>query len=350
MSKLEIVQQSVEQSNRKMLDDLMRVEQAEMLTTLGSQLGAYLEEKLKAQLIEAQTQSEAKIHEKLDHIEKNLILQQPSVRDFTKQIYPHIEATIKRCETTEERQTKLEELLRQTDSIFADFVAATEETLAKQQKENNDLFLLTQTKIIKEYQGYQQLIHSDLEKLRQTEKSCQEMVAECRKMSEQFNRPYEAASKTLQELTETAKAQLQETKELAMKTVEESRTKFLKTFRRLDTALTAHPLLLFGGILLVTIVLSLLMNLAVNRWMTEKMLSNSIEVSAKTTEESLQPLLETIQEQTKSLNQTYQQSENWEFYLSTLPYDQAQKLRWKVQQQVIEQKQKIASQNLREHQ
>lgn len=350
MSKLETVQQSVEQSNKKMQDALIQAEQAEMVTMLGSQLGAYLEQKLKAKLIETQAQSEAKIHERLDHIEKNLILQQPSVKEFTKQVYPHIEATIIRCEATEERQTKLEELIRQMDSMFADFVAVTEEALAKQQKENDDLFLLTQTKIINEYRGYQQLIHSDLENLRQTEQSCQQMVAECRKMAEQFSRPYEMASKTVQELTETARVQVEETKELVMKAVEESRTKFLKTFRRLDTTLTSHPFLILGSMFLMTIVLSFLMNLATGRWLTEKMVSNSVEASTASTQESLQPILEKIQAQTKALDLTYQQSENWEYYLSTLPYDQAQKLRWKVQQQVLERKQKIANQSLRENQ
>jgi hypothetical protein len=350
MSKLEIVEQSVELSNRKMLDALMRAEQAEMLTTLGSQLGAYLEEKLKAQLSEAQSQGEAKTHEKLDHIEKNLILQQPSVSEFTKQVYPHIEATIKRCEATEERQTKLEELIRQTDAMFADFVSATEEVLAKQQRETNDLFLLTQTKIINDYKGYQQLIHADLENLRQTETSCQSMIAECRKLAEQFSRPYETATEALREMTMTARAQLQETKDLAVSTVEESRMKFLKTFRRLDTTLTSHPLLLLGSVLLTTIVLSLLMSLTMNHLLTERMVSRAVEASVTNTQERLEPVLERIQDQTKSLDQTYQQSENWEYYLSTLPYDQAQKLRWKVQQQVIERKQKIASQNLREHQ
>jgi hypothetical protein len=350
MSKLETVQQSVEQSNKKMQDVLMQAEQAEMVTMLGSQLGAYLEQKLKAKLIETQAQSAVKIHERLDHIEKNLILQQPSVKEFTKQVYPHIEATITRCETAEERQTKLEELLRQMDLMFAGFVAVTEETLTKQQKENNDLFLLTQTKIINEYQGYQQLIHSDLENLRKTEQSCQQMVAECRKMTEQFSRPYEMASKIVQELSETARVQVEETKEMAMKAVEESRTKFLKTFRRLDTTLTSHPFLILGSMFLMTIVLSFLMNLATGRWFTEKMVSNSIEASTANTQESLQPILEKIQAQTKALDLTYQQSENWEYYLSTLSYDQAQKLRWKVQQQVLERKQKIANQNLRAHQ
>nr|MBA2734994.1 hypothetical protein [Acidobacteriota bacterium] len=246
--------------------------------------------------------------------------------------------------------TKLEELIHQTDAMFADFVSVTEETLDKQQKENNDLFLLTQTKIINEYRGYEQLIHSDLENLRQTEKSCLRMVEECRKLAEQFSHPYETASETLQELAETARTQLQETKELAMDTVEESRMKFLTTFRRLDTTLTSHPLLLLGSVLLTTIILSLLVSLTMNRWLVARMVSSSVEAATATTEKSLRPILEKIQEQTKGLDETYQQSENWEHYLSTLPYDQAQKLRWKVQQQVLEKKQKMADRNLKGNQ
>jgi len=182
-----------------------------------------------------ESQNAAKLHERLEHIEKNLILQQPKVVEFTKQVYPHIEATIKRCEMTEERQTRLDEMIRQTEISLADFLDTTEETLAKQQKESNELSLLTQTKIINEFRGYQQLIQTDLQNLRYTEKSCQAMVAESRMLAKQFSRPYEMASETLQEMTETARSQLIEAGDLATKTMEESRLKFLKTFHRLDT-------------------------------------------------------------------------------------------------------------------
>ncbi|HKC65438.1 MAG TPA: hypothetical protein VKB86_17485 [Pyrinomonadaceae bacterium] len=89
-------------------------------------------------------------------------------------------------------------------------------------------------------------------------------------------------------------------------------------------------------------------NLVMNRWITEKMISQSIEASTAATQESLQPIIEKIQKQTRALDQTYKQSESWEYYLSTLPNDQAQKLRWKIQQQVLEKEQKITNQNVKE--
>jgi hypothetical protein len=267
------------------------------------------------------------------------------VIEFTKQVYPHIEATIKRCEEAAERQSNLEELIRQTEEMLAEYTQTIEQTLARQQKEGNDLFLQTQTRIINEYRGYQQLIHADLETMRGTEASCRKMVEECQRLAEQFGKPYELAGEAITNLAETARTQLFETRDTALQTMDQSKAQFVKTFRKLDGALTNHPILLIGCVLLMVGMFSASVNLLMNRWMTQRMVASSIH----NTQETLKPIVEKIQEQTRGLEQTYQQSENWEHYLSTLPYDQAQRLRWKVQQQVLEQKQKAAARMAKEN-
>src|SRR3712207_430655 len=57
------------------------------------------------------TEQLKQIGARLDHIEKNLILQQPNVVEFTKQVYPHIEAVLTKCETAEQRQAALEKVV-----------------------------------------------------------------------------------------------------------------------------------------------------------------------------------------------------------------------------------------------
>lgn len=329
MTKTEMVEQSVEQSKKKIADAIRQEREEEVRESPGNQVGTHL----------------ARIQERLDHIEKNLILQQPSVVEFTRQVYPHVEATIKRCEEAAERQSNLEEMVRQTEEMLAEYTQAVEQTLARQQKESNDLFLQTQTRIINEYRGYQQLIHADLDTLRGTEASCREMVEECRRLAEQFSKPYEVASEGITNIAETARTQLIETRDTALQTMDQTKARFLKTFRKLDGALTNHPLLLIGCVLLMVTMFSASVNLLLNRWTTRRM----ITASAETTQETLTPALEKIREQTKDLDHIHQQSENWDYYLSTLPHEQARRLRWKVQQQVLEQKQKAAARMAKEN-
>lgn len=301
-------------------------------------------EKLTA-LIERQAASHQSIYERLDHIERNLIAQQPNIAELTRQLYPHVEATVKRCEDAGQRQSKMEEQISQTEEMLAEYLLAVEERLAKQQKESDSLFLQTQTRIVNEFRGYQQLIHADLETLRGTEASCREMVEECRRLAEQFGKPYEAASEGIMNIAETARTQLIETRDTALQTMDQTKARFLKTFRKLDGALTNHPLLLIGCVLLMVTMLSGSVNLLLNRWMTQRM----ITASAEATQETLTPALEKIREQTKDLDHIHQQSENWDYYLSTLSHEQAQRLRWKVQQQLLEQKQKAAARMAKEN-
>lgn len=289
--------------------------------------------------------SHQSIYERLDHIERNLIAQQPNIAELTRQLYPHVEATVKRCEDAGQRQSKVEEQISQTEEMLAEYLLAVEDRLAKQQKESDSLFLQTQTRIVNEFRGYQQLIHADLETLRGTEASCREMVEECRRLAEQFGKPYEAASEAITKMAETARTQINETKDTALQTMDQSKAQFVKTFRKLDGALTNHPILLIGCVLLMVGMFSASVNLLMNRWMTQRMVASSIY----NTQETLKPIVEKIQEQTRGLEHTYQQSENWEHYLSTLPYDQAQRLRWKVQQHVLEQKQKAAARMAKEN-
>ncbi len=144
--------------------------------------------------------------------------------------------------------------------------------------------------------------------------------------------------------------QLIETKDTAMQAMDQSTARFIQTFRKLDGVLTNHPLLMIGCVLLMTIMLSASVNFLMNRWTTQRIIADSVQASEANTQEMLEPIIGKIQEQTKDLDQTYQQSANWEYYISTLPYDQAQRLRWKVQQQALEQKQKVAARMAKENQ
>jgi hypothetical protein len=73
------------------------------------------------------------------------------------------------------------------------------------------------------------------------------------------------------------------------------------------------------------------------------MIQKSIDSSTQTTQENLAPVIKKIEEQTRDLDQIYQGNENWEYYLSTVPVNQRDNFRWKIQQAAIERKHKIAS-------
>lgn len=59
----------------------------------------------------------------------------------------------------------------------------------------------------------------------------------------------------------------------------------------------------------------------------EGVITQSVEASTATTQETLKPVIEKIEEQTRNLDVIYQQSEAFELYLTTLPANQREKRR-----------------------
>lgn len=267
------------------------------------------------------------IHVRLDHIEKNLILQQPNVVEFTKQVYPHIEAVLTKCETAGQKQAALEKVVGEHEASVLENLEAMEGVIEKQKQDFAALAQLFQGRATRELQGYHQLIRDDLAKLLAAEKKCQESLTECRTLVQQVGRVYETASATVGELAEASTKHLNEVTETSVRTIEQARVKFVKTFRRLDTTLWDHPVLAFAMLVLMTAVLSTGITVLVGRFTTEQTVIRAVEASTMATQEALKPVLEKIERQTRSLDETYQQSEAFEHYLLTLPANQRDKKR-----------------------
>lgn len=267
------------------------------------------------------------IHVRLDHIEKNLILQQPNVVEFTKQVYPHIEAVLTKCETAGQKQAALEKVVGEHEASVLENLEVMEGVIEKQKQDFAALAQLFQGRATRELQGYHQLIRDDLAKLLAAEKKCQESLTECRTLVQQVGRVYETASATVGELAEASTKHLNEVTETSVRTIEQARVKFVKTFRRLDTTLWDHPILAFVMMVLMTAVLSTGITVLVGRFTTEQTVTRAVEESTMATQEALKPVLEKIERQTRHLDETYQQSEAFEHYLLTLPANQRDKKR-----------------------
>jgi hypothetical protein len=282
------------------------------------------------------------LHERLDHIEKNLILQQPDVVEFTKTVYPHLEAVTKRCATVEQKMQALEELARQYQAHMAENWATTDGVIEQQKDDFAAISQRFQGMATKELQGYHQLIRNDLARLLAAEKKCVETLAECRSLAQQVGQTYETASGSIQELAETATKHVNEVKDNSAKAIEQARTQFVRTFHRLDSTLWDHPLLGAVMMLILTVCLSAMTVWTLNRFTISRVINESVEASTTATQEALKPFLEKIERQTQSLDVTYQQSEAFEIYLRSLPANQRSKRRAELIEGVKSQKQPAA--------
>jgi hypothetical protein len=144
---------------------------------------------------------------------------------------------------------------------------------------------------------------------------------------QQVGRIYETASATVGELAEASTKHLKEVTEASVKTIDQARAKFVKTFRRLDTTLWDHPILLFAMMVLTTVVLSTGTSMVLSRFTTERTITTAVEASTTATQETLKPVIEKIERQTQSLDVTYQQSQAFEHYLLMLPAGQRDRKR-----------------------
>jgi ABC-type transporter Mla subunit MlaD len=218
----------------------------------------------------------SQIHGRLDHIEKNLILQQPNVVEFTKTVYPYLEAAVKRCEAVEQKLQALENMAGQFQAHMAENWAATDEIVEKQKKDFAGISQLFQGKATKELQGTLQSIRAELSKVLAAEKKCEEALAECRGLTKQVGQTYETASATIQELAETATKHVNEVKDNSAKAIDQARAKFVKTFRRLDATLSDHPLLIFAMLILMMAVVSAGATLLTAKFTNEEIITQSV--------------------------------------------------------------------------
>jgi hypothetical protein len=267
------------------------------------------------------------IHDRLDHIERNLILQQPNVIEFTKQVYPHIEAVIQKCGTAEQKQLALEKVVGEHEARMLENWQATDEIIERQKAEFTAISERLQGMAVRDLQGYHQEICNNMKTLLAAEKKCEAALAECRGLVRQVGQTYETASATVGELAESSMKHLSEVTESSVKAVERARQRFLKTFNGLDTALWEHPLLMFLAVVFMMAIVGAGSMVLVNRLTNEKVIERSVEASTATTKETLKPVIEKIEEQTRNLDVIYQQSEAFELYLTTLPANQREKKR-----------------------
>lgn len=268
-----------------------------------------------------------KLHERLDHIEKNLILQQPDVLEFVKTAYPYLEAATRRCEAVEQKLQSLEKMAEDYKAHMADNWEMTDGIIENQKNEFTAISQRFQGLATKDLQGILQSIRAELAKVLAAEKKCDEALAECRSLAQQVGRTYETASATIEELAETATKHVNEVKDNSAEAIDQARVKFVKTFRRLDTTLWDHPILGMALLAFMTIVLSTLTVLTLNSSTRDGEISQSVEASTTVTQQALKPVIEKIEKQTQNLDVIYQQSEAFELYLRTLPVNQRNKKR-----------------------
>ena len=282
------------------------------------------------------------IQGRLDHIEKNLIIQQPSVFEFTKQLYPHVETVFKKCETAGQRLLALEKMLDEHEAHMAENWKATDEIVERQKTEFTAISERFQGLAIRDLQGCLQQMRADLATVSRAEEKCEETLAECREAARQVLQIYKAASGTIQELAETSIMYINAERERSEEAIEQARVKFVNNFRRLDTTLWQSPLLGLAFTGIVVVLLSTMTVWMLNSFIGEGETRQSIKASTTATQEALKPMIEKIERQTQNLNVIYEQSEAFELYLRSLPANQRDRKRAELIQGAKRQKQKAA--------
>jgi hypothetical protein len=285
--------------------------------TMNEQLGQILEELKKFNL-------------RLEHVEKNLILQQPNIVEVTKQLYPHVEAVVNRCQATETRQNALEERMQTFEAYLDENLTATQTHLEKQTTDFKTLTEHLHSMTVNEYLGFSQTLVANVNVALRAEASCQSIVLECQTLAEQCSQGYETTSTTIKELAETSTAHLTKVRDDSARTIEQSRVRFVQMFRRLDMAVGGYPILAAMIALIVVVFISAGLTATMSWKLTNRMIATSAESSALTTQETLKPVLETIEKQTQGWETLYQQSEAFDYYLTTLPGNQRSKKRWEL--------------------
>jgi hypothetical protein len=297
--------------------------------TMSEQLGQILEELKKFNL-------------RLDHVEKNLILQQPNIVEVTKQLYPHVEAVVNKCQETEARQNALEERMLTHEAYLEDKLDATQTQLDKQATAYETLTEHLHAKTVKQYQRFSQNLVANVKVALRVEKSCQTIVLECRTLAQQCSQGYETSNTTIKELVETSTTHLTKVRDDSARTIEQSRVQFVQTFRHLNMTVGGHPVLAVLTAFFLVVLLSAGVTATMGWTMTNRMVAQSAEASALTTQETLKPVLETIEKQTQGWDSLYQQSEAFDYYLNTLPGNQRSRKRWELIEGMRKQKLKEA--------
>lgn len=280
------------------------------------------------------------IQGRLDHIEKNLIIQQPSVFEITKQLYPHMETVFKKCETAGQRLLALEKMLDEHEAHMAENWKATDEIVERQKTEFTAISERFQGLAIKDLQGCLQQMRAELATGLAAEERCKETLAECREAARHVLQIYKAAGGAIQELTKTSTEHINEMRESSEKAIEQARVKFVNNFRRLDTTLWESPLLSLVLTGIMVVFLSTITVWMLNRFTGDGETRQLIEASTTTTQEALKPMIEKIERQTQNLNVIYEQSEAFELYLRSLPANQRNRKRAELIEGAKRQKQK----------
>ena len=271
-----------------------------------------------------------KFNLRLDHVEKNLILQQPNIVEVTKQLYPHVEAVVNKCQETEARQNALEERMQTFEAYLDENLTETQTHLETQTTKFETLTNQLHGKTVKEYQGFSQNLAANVEIALRAETSCQAIVLECQTLAQQCNLGYEITSTTIKELAEISTTHLTKVRDDSARTIEQSRVRFVQMFRRLEMAVGGYPILAAMIVMSVVVLSSAAVTATMSWKLTGRMIATSAEASALTTQETLKPVLETIEKQTQGWDLLYQQSEAFDYYLTTLPGNQRSKKRWEL--------------------
>jgi len=329
MSTRETMRQLARQEAAKTNANANYNQESKETKTMSEQMGQILEELKKFNL-------------RLEHVEKNLISQQPNIVEVTKQLYPHVEAVVNRCQATEERQNALEERMQTFEAYLDENLTATQTHLEKQTTGFKTLTEHLHSMTVNEYLGFSQNLAANVNVALRVEKSCQTIVVECRTLAEQCSLGYETTSTTIKELAETSMTHLTKVRDDSARMIEQSRVQFVQTFRRLNMTVGGHPVLAVMTAFFLVVLLSAGVTATMGWTMTGRMITKSSEASALTTQETLKPVLETIEKQTQGWEVLYQQSEAFDYYLNTLPANQRRKKRWELIEGLRQQKLKEA--------
>lgn len=259
-------------------------------------------------------------------------------------INPYLERVVERCTDIEQRQTALEEklgehvtkygqtleahrasitaMLETYEDGIGDLLASNDEKLAEQ-RENA-------AKVLKALAGYDKqlvdLYNGCLRLLKSNDTTMDKVKDAVVKFDDITAGPLEevarVAEETITEASTKAKAEMETVATETRMQIEATRKRYLRTLGSFDNRFLEHPILFMLVIVFMVAVGSGFVGVYLGRLGEARHTQQLVDTAVGSVAQKMEERMQRIDEQTKSLNDTFEQAQYWEALTNNMNYEQ----------------------------
>lgn len=237
----------------------------------------------------------AEMGARLAKIEQQIFLLRPDAELFSKEIGPTLVATSDLCREIQDHKSEMQGYLH-----------ASQEHTARSLE-----------MVATHFEIHRAQIKKDLAWIQQTAEECRQMARECRQLVEHFAGFYLSARETFSE----AAAQAREVRAEMVRDMQAVSAGYKNlnalvqgAYARMARRVKKRLFPVICGAALVSAMIGALTGATVIERSTRRMVQDSLQASAESTQDMLRPTLEQIRTHTTGLDQIYNKSRAWDYY------------------------------------